>query len=54
VNGAKVGGRPLVTHPRRGVLSGVPWLRRLVKAPGYTIYATPSFAEGAKSCYKST
>jgi hypothetical protein len=51
---AKVGGRPLLNHGRRPVLNGVPWLRRLVKAPGYTIYATPHLAEDAKSCYNST
>ena len=51
---AKVGGRPLLNHGRRPVLNRVPWLRPLVRAPGYTIYATPSLAEGAKSCYNST
>ena len=54
VTQAKVGGRPLLNHGRRPVLNRVPWLRPLVKTPGYTIYATPSLAEGAKSCYKTT
>ena len=51
---SKVGGRPLLKHGRRGALKGVPWLRPLVTTPGYTIYATPHLAEGAKSCYNST
>jgi hypothetical protein len=54
VTQAKVGGRPLLNHGRRPVLNRIPWLRPLVKTPGYTIYATPSLAEGAKSCYKTT
>jgi hypothetical protein len=54
VGESKVGGRPLLNHGRRAVLKDVPWLRQLVKTPGYTIYATPSLAEGAKSCYNST
>jgi hypothetical protein len=54
VTQAKVGGRPLLNHGRRPVLNRIPWLRPLVKTPGYTIYATPSLAEGAKSCYNST
>ena len=44
----------LRVHGRRSVLKNVPWLRPLVKTPGYTIYATPNLAEGAKSCYNST
>jgi hypothetical protein len=51
---SKVGGRPLLKHGRRSVLKNVPWLRPLVKTAGYTIYATPNLAEGAKSCYNST
>ena len=54
VAGPKVGGRPLLKHGRRGVLRDVPWLRPLVDTHGYTIYATPSLARDAKSCYKST
>ena len=54
VAGPKVGGRPLLKHGRRGVLRDVPWLRPLVDTPAITIYATPSLARGAKSCYKST
>ena len=51
---SKVGGRPLLKHGGRAALNGVPWLRPLVKTPGYTIYATPSLAPGSKSCYNST
>jgi hypothetical protein len=51
---SKVGGRPLLKHDRRSALKGVSWLRPLARTPGYTIYATPALAQGAKSCYKST
>jgi hypothetical protein len=50
---ARVGGRPVLKR-RRGALRDVPWLRPLVETRDVSIYATPSFAEGAKSCYKST
>lgn len=51
---AKVGGRPLLKHGRRGVLNGVPWLRPIVETPAYTVYATPSLAGASKSCYNAT
>lgn len=54
VAGARVGGRPMLKQGRRGVLEGVPWLRPLLTTPTVAIYATPSLAEGAKSCYKAT
>ena len=54
VAGARVGGRPMLKQGRRGVLGDVPWLRPLLTTPTVAIYATPSLAEGAKSCYKAT
>jgi hypothetical protein len=54
VAGARVGGRPMLKRGRRGVLDGVPWLRPLLTNRTVAIYATPSLAEGAKSCYKAT
>ena len=54
VAGARVGGRPMLKRGRRGVLDDVPWLRPLLTTPTVAIYATPSLAEGAKSCYKAT
>jgi hypothetical protein len=52
--GPKVAGRALLKRGRRGVLNHVPWLRPLVEGPNFTIYATPSLAQGSKSCYNST
>ena len=54
VAGARVGGRPMLKQGRRGVLGDVPWLRPLLTTRTVAIYATPSLAEGAKSCYKAT
>ncbi len=54
VGESKVGGRPLLKHGRRSALKGVPWLRPLVKTPGYTIYATPTLARASGNCYNST
>jgi hypothetical protein len=52
--GPKVAGRALLKRGRRGVLNHVPWLHPLVEGPNFTIYATPSLAQGSKSCYNST
>jgi hypothetical protein len=54
VAGARVGGRPMLKRGRRGVLDDVPWLRPLLTTRTVAIYATPSLAEAAKSCYKAT
>ena len=54
VAGPKVGGRPLLKRGRRGALKHVPWLRPLVDRRDFTIYASPSLAQGSKSCYNST
>jgi hypothetical protein len=54
VAGPKVGGRPLLKRGRRGVLKHVSWLRPLVDTRDFTIYATPSLAQGSKSCYNAT
>jgi hypothetical protein len=45
---------PMLKQGRRGVLGDVPWLRPLLTTRTVAIYATPSLAEGAKSCYKAT